>query len=89
MRNGRDRLAAWIKTSKINQTKAAELLGMDEVSMSLIMRGKRTPGLLNAMRIEDVTGVPARSWLLTGVNKSRRLVSRHGGNRFLAKRKSA
>lgn len=63
MVNGRDRLQQWIERSKLNQKEAAEVIGIDPVSLSLILNGKREPGLANAVKIERVTGVTVDSWL--------------------------
>jgi len=40
----------------------AELLDLTEAHLSQILNGHRRPGLATAVRIEDVTGIPARAW---------------------------
>lgn len=77
MKSGRERLRDWLGRSKVNQREAAELLGFTEVFLSQILNGVRRPGLENAVRIEDVTGIAAESWLLTDISDSREPVA-HG-----------
>jgi transcriptional regulator with XRE-family HTH domain len=67
MKSGRERLRDWIDRSKVNQTQAARILGMTPVFLSQILNGDRTPGLANAVKIEDVTGIAVRSWQITDV----------------------
>ena len=52
---------------------AAEIR-ITEAQLSQILSGKRRPGLDIAARIEDVTGIPARSWADSKVGKSKRPV---------------
>lgn len=59
---GRERLRAWIDRSRLNQSEAADLLGFDRTFLSQILTGRRTPGLANGVRIEDITGIPVRAW---------------------------
>lgn len=65
MKSGRQRLREWIDRSKINQNQAAELLSITPVFLSQILNGDRTPGLTNALKIEDVTGIAVRSWQIS------------------------
>jgi transcriptional regulator with XRE-family HTH domain len=53
---------------------AAEI-HITEAQLSQILNGKRRPGLDIAVRIEDVTGIPARSWVDSPVGKSKRPTS--------------
>lgn len=62
MSHGPKRLREWIDRSKITQRHAAELLKVHEVYLSQLLAGDRNPGLDTALRIEDVTGISARSW---------------------------
>jgi transcriptional regulator with XRE-family HTH domain len=59
---GRDRLAAWIQRSKLKQVEAADIIGMDQTQVSLILNGKRRPSLDNAVKIERATGIPVHVW---------------------------
>lgn len=68
MQSGRERLREWIDRSKTNQKQAAEILGIGEVFISQILNGERLPGLANAVKIEQVTGISVESWLLTEIS---------------------
>lgn len=69
MQSGRERLRDWIDRSKVNQREAAVILGMSDVFLSQILNGVRTPGLDNAVKIEQVTGIAVESWLLNKVSR--------------------
>jgi transcriptional regulator with XRE-family HTH domain len=63
MKHGRERLREWLDRSKMSQRKTAELIGVTEQYFGQLLHGdRRMPSLMVAIRIEDVTGVPARSW---------------------------
>jgi transcriptional regulator with XRE-family HTH domain len=70
MESGRNRLRDWIWRSRVNQTKAAEILGVNQVVLSQWLNGVRIPGLENAVKIERITGISVESWLLTDVSKA-------------------
>ena len=80
MKDGRERLRDWLDRSKLNQTQAADILGLHPVYLSQILLGKRSPGLANAIKIEDVTGISARVWTLTGVSTPDGLSPAEPGN---------
>lgn len=62
-------LKAWMDRMDITQCRAAEMIGVHEVYLSKVMTGDvRVPGLAIAFRIQDVTGIPARSWEQRGLN---------------------
>ena len=86
MMTGRERLRAWLERSKLTQRAAAEVLGMHEVYLSQILGGVRVPGLDNAVKIEDLTGIAVRSWQQTEVSDGRPTASAGIGNRSKAKR---
>ena len=68
MQTGIERLRAWIDRSKVNQTQAAQILGITPVFLSQILHGHREPGLATALRIEDITGISVRSWRLNALS---------------------
>ena len=70
MTSGRARLADWIRRSGCTQTKAAEILGITTAYLSQLLSGVRTPGLTNAIKIEDITGIAVRSWELNPLSES-------------------
>lgn len=86
MQSGRERLRDWIDRSKVNQREAAAILGMSDVFLSQILNGVRTPGLDNAVKIEQVTGISVESWLLTSVSRSDDAEPVAAGKRKSAKR---
>ena len=53
-----------MKRSNFNQTQAAEHLGFDLPYMSQLINRKRSPGLANAVTIEEKTGIPVEAWLI-------------------------
>ncbi len=61
--SGRERLAQWIERSKLNQTEAAQIIGIDPTQLSQILTGKRRPGLDNAVKIEAKTGIVVEAWV--------------------------
>jgi plasmid maintenance system antidote protein VapI len=69
---GREQLAAWIKRAKVKKGDAAELIGISRSFMSHILGGHRRPTLPNAVKIQEVTGIPVEAWVPTGRGKSAR-----------------
>lgn len=65
-----ERLGQWIERSKLNQTEAAAVIGMEKTQLSHILNAKRTPGLQNAVKIERATGIPAEAWLSTEMDET-------------------
>ena len=70
MESGRQQLRAWIDRAKLNQRKAARLLGVTDVLISQWLSGIRTPSLEKAIDLERHTGIQPESWLLTTVSES-------------------
>lgn len=73
--SARERLAEWIERGKINQVEAARLIGIDKTQLSQILSGKRTPGLANAIKIEQATGIQPADWMPTDDAESAETVS--------------
>lgn len=48
----------------MNQREAADVLGVHPVVLNEWLKGHKTPGLENAVGIEQVTGISVESWLL-------------------------
>lgn len=44
------------------QADAARYLAFDEPYISVLVSGKRTPGLDNAVKLERLTGIPVEAW---------------------------
>ena len=70
-KSGAERLEEYRLKHGYKQYELADLIDVHEAYLSQLLDGKRRPGLPTSMRIERVTGIPAESWLLTGVSKTR------------------
>lgn len=77
---GREQLKAWIRRSKLTQVAAAAELGVAPPILSQWLHGVRTPNLTKAFELEEKTGVPARSWMLSDVSKTTSRGDRKGEN---------
>lgn len=77
---GRELLAAWIERSRFNQRQAADFIGVTAGKLSLYLTGRARPGVDVVLRIEDATGVPARSWTLSGLSKTAEVGQARGPN---------
>lgn len=71
MTQGCERLREWLTRTKLNQRQAADLLKVHWTILNKIYLGTRAPGLVLALRIEDLTGIPVRAWAPTRVGKSK------------------
>lgn len=60
---GAARLAQWIDRSKLNQLEAARIIDIDPTQLSQILNGKRRPGLDNAVKIQQKTGIAVEAWV--------------------------
>lgn len=74
MKPGRQQLAEWIDRRHIKQREAAKELGFSENFVSLLLKGKRRPGLDHAVILEDVTGIPVRAWRVSQLSDSEKVV---------------
>lgn len=72
MENGRHLLAAWIERAKLKKGVAATRIGISASEVSHLLSGRRRPTLPLAVTIEEVTGIPAASWVPTARGKSAR-----------------
>lgn len=84
MQSGAALLKQWVERRGYSQVEAAEILGLHESFMSMLVRGHRIPSLTNAIRIERLTGIPVSAWASSAVDKSvskRRVVEYIDGRR--------
>lgn len=51
------------------QADAARYMGCDESFVSMLMSGRRGAGLLNAIKIERLTGIPVEAWAASDVDE--------------------
>lgn len=75
---GRELLADWLQRAKFSQRQGADFIGVTEGKLSMYLSGSQRPGLDTALRIQDKTGVPVRSWALSELSDSE---NGHSGNR--------
>lgn len=68
MQHGSSQLRDWQERRGFNQREAAEFLGLHEVHYSQILNSQRQPGLANAVRIEQHTGISVESWALNEIS---------------------
>ncbi len=60
----------WIRRRHFTQREAAAHFNWDETFVSMLVTGRRTPGLANAVIIERETGIAVEAWLSSGPDKS-------------------
>lgn len=65
----------------------AKAVGLSHVAISYYLRGKRSPRLATARRLEKVTGVPVAIWRGGDINAIRDALS--GVNIFTARNKTS
>lgn len=85
MQQGREQLRDWMKRRGVNQREAAILLGLNEVHFSQILNGHRQPGLANAVRIEQRTGISVESWALNEISEPAEVVALNSRKRRISK----
>lgn len=59
------RLRAWITRSRRSTTEVAAGLGISAAALSHLCLGTRRPSLGLAVRIHELTGIPAKAWVST------------------------
>lgn len=64
-KSGRERLRQYCDDYCGKQYKLAELLDLHVAHVSQLLSGARRPGLPLAVKIEERTGIPVESWLLS------------------------
>lgn len=57
-------LARWLVRSQMTQTEAAAQIGISRVKLNQYLNAEARPSLETAIRIEDVTGIGIRLWLI-------------------------
>jgi plasmid maintenance system antidote protein VapI len=70
MQSGAQLLREWIKRRGYSQIEAANVLGIRESFMSMLVNAHRTPGLHIALQIERMAGIPAAAWASSRVDKT-------------------
>lgn len=60
--SGAEQFRDWMRRRGFNQADAARYLQFDEPYVSVLLSGKRTPGLDNAIHLERLTGIPVEAW---------------------------
>ena len=62
--SARTLLARWLVRGRMTQTEAAAQIGISRVKLNQYLNAEARPSLETAIRIEDVTGIGIRLWLL-------------------------
>jgi transcriptional regulator with XRE-family HTH domain len=63
MHSGPEQLKDWMRRRGFNQADAARYFGFDQPTMTRIVNGTYRPGLLTAIKIEELAGIPAKAWV--------------------------
>jgi transcriptional regulator with XRE-family HTH domain len=74
MQSGPEQLRDWMRRRGFTQADAARYLETDEPYISVLLSGKRTPGLVNAIHLERLTGIPVEAWASTALDESEKSV---------------
>ena len=70
MQSGPEQFKDWMRRRGFTQADAARYLNYDEPYVSVLLSGKRTPGLDNAIHMERLTGIPVEAWSSSQVDES-------------------
>lgn len=62
MQSGPEQFRDWMRRRGFTQADAARYLSYDEPYISVLLSGKRSPGLWNAIHIERYAGIPVEAW---------------------------
>ena len=62
--SARTLLARWLVRGRMTQTEAAAQIGISRVKLNQYLNAEARPSLETAIRIEDVTGIGIRLWLV-------------------------
>ena len=63
MQSGPEQLKDWMRRRGFTQADAARYLEFPEPTVSRILGGSYSPGLRNALHIEQLTGIPVNAWV--------------------------
>ena len=85
MKSGAAQLRDWMRRRGFNKTETAAFFDMKLSFFSLLVNGKRNPGLAGAIAIERLTGIPVEAWLLSDVDESPRRSSGSASNSLVDK----
>ena len=70
MVSGSEQFVDWMRRRGFNQADAARYLAFDQPYIAVLVSGKRSPGLDNAIKLERLTGIPVEAWASTDVDES-------------------
>ena len=60
----------WMRRRGFTQADASRYLGMEPPYVNVLANGKRSPGLVVALRLERLTGIPVEAWVSSEVDES-------------------
>lgn len=70
MISGSEQFTDWMRRRGFNQADAARYLAFDQPYISVLVSGKRSPGLDNAIKLERLTGIPVEAWASSEIDES-------------------
>lgn len=70
MPSGPEQLKDWMRRRGFTQADMARYFDWDQSFVSVLMSGRRSPGLETAITIERLAGIPVEAWLPTEVGVS-------------------
>lgn len=81
MHSGPEQLKDWMRRRGFTQADMARYFGWDESFVSVLVSGRRNPGLETAVTIERLAGIPIEAWLPIEFNASVAVVEAKVSNR--------
>ena len=60
----------WMERRGLSKTEMAEFFNWDITFISKLVNEHRLPGLVNAIKIERLTGIPVEAWVSSELDES-------------------
>lgn len=70
MQSGPEQLKDWMRRRGFTQADMARYFNWDQSFVSVLLSGRRSPGLETAITIERLAGIPVEAWLPSEVDKT-------------------
>lgn len=70
VKSGPEQFKDWMKRRCFNQSETAAFFGWGENVISQFVNNQRKPGLLRAVRIEELTGIPIKAWVSSDIDET-------------------
>lgn len=68
MHSGPEQLKDWMRRRGFTQADMARYFEWDQSFVSVLLSGRRSPGLETAVTIERLAGIPVEAWLPSSVD---------------------